>query len=278
MLVMNVRAIAEKRVKLGFTGPHVRAFFLNLVRSVDEKLAEQLHNPPPPAPYAVKPVSKIVFKARKVRRLYGGELQIDVNDKVSFGFALLTSELVEKYSLDILNALFENEMVNIAGGEFLISEITVEKIDEVQKGDFERLLVKFQTPTFFRKKDSDYRDIFPTPRNVMTSVARIWKLLSGEDIDLDAIRELSEKKIGVIMYNLKSSRTIELGKGRKVVGFIGKCVYEAKDAEAVEVMNQFLKIGEITNIGGSRALGFGVIECIPVTKELSEKIISREQT
>jgi len=127
-----------------------------------------------------------------------------------------------------------------------------------------RYLVDFKTPTFFRRKESDYRYLFPDPKVLFTSIARIWGRLSGEKINIENLRELAERKIGVLMHNIRTSRTIHLGKGRRVVGFTGRCVYEVNDEELANLVGKLLKIAEITNVGGSRTLGFGVIEWRPL--------------
>ncbi|MHA1616430.1 MAG: CRISPR-associated endoribonuclease Cas6 [Candidatus Njordarchaeales archaeon] len=219
----------------------------------------------------------MIIKGR-VRHVYGDRIELNQGDEVSFGFALLGREMVNDLGIELLNKIFEDSRIKIGNATLVLKEVNINRVERIQIQESERILIHFLTPTFFRKKGSAYRDLFPAPRNVLTSVARIWKLLMEEEIDLEEIREIAENEIGVLMYKLRTSRTINLGKNRKAIGFIGKCVYETRDPKARNLMNRFLAIGEVTNVGGSRSLGFGVIKCTPITKEKLEKIMSQEQT
>lgn len=82
-------------------------------------------------------------------------------------------------------------------------------------------------------------------------------------LDIDAIREEVSTNVGVLSYNLHTTKTIDIGRGRKIVGFVGKCIYECANEITARLVYVLLKIGEIMNVGGSRTLGFGVIKCKP---------------
>jgi len=245
---------------IGFTGIYVRGLFLSVISEIDKELAEKLHLPKGFAPYAIKPLSIFSHKGEK-GVMYPIEARLVEGTKVSFGFSLLSKELND-ISHKIIDKLMDSERIKISDLEISINEISIKELKWSEKSP-SVFLVNFKTPTFFRKMGSPYRKLLPEPRALFMSLARIYNQLHGNELDLETLYEQFDKEIGVKKYRLETIRPIDIGRGRLIIGFVGTCVYETQSKELGKLMGNLLQMGEITNVGGSRTLGFGVIEWIP---------------
>ena len=255
--------------EIGFTGPYVRAFFLQVVSEIDEKLAGKLHSPEGFAPYAIKPLSVFrgLEKRKKVVYPIGGRLRRGT--MVSFGFSLLSKELNDIW-FKVVERLMNLERIKIGNLEIAVVETSI-KTFELDENFSLGYLVSFRTPTFFRKMGSSYRNLLPEPRALFMSLARIYNQLNENGLDLERLYEQFDKEVGVKKYRLKTVKPIDIGKGRKAVGFIGSCLYETRNEELSRLMGELLRIGEITNVGGSRTLGFGVIKVKTIERNKAKK-------
>jgi len=260
----SVKAKTENDVIIGFTGPQVRACFLRAISSIDSKLAEELHSPNTPAPYSVIPIAKIEYQNGKRILKFSDNLKLKKNESVMFSITLLSRSIYERLNISkLLGALGTRIQIgntNLAVSSFYIDRLEV-RVDTIP--NVKRFQVYFETPTFFRRKSSNYRALFPDPPVIFPSIARIFGKLLEVKLDIDAIKEEVSKNVGVLSYNLHTTKTIDIGRGRKIVGFVGKCIYECANEITARLVYVLLKIGEIMNVGGSRTLGFGVIKCKP---------------
>ena len=176
------------------------------------------------------------------------------------------SKEVENYWYQIMEKILYNGIVRVGKIDVVVNSVKVNKF-ELKMVKSNRFLVKFKTPTFFRKIGSPYRYLFPDPVVLLASIARIWNSLSNDKIDLESLLNKASSGIGVVMHNVRTSKAIEIGEGRRVIGFIGRCVYEVADKDLSKLLSRLLSIAEFTNVGGSRSLGFGAIEWIPIKQQ-----------
>jgi len=264
LLELRVYGQITKKTTIGFTGPQVRGFFLNLIKDINEELASKLHNPGKPAPYSIKPISEVRYVKKSDREIYNyilKEENIEEGKIVSFSISLLSKE-VQNYWYQILEKILYNGIVRVGKLDILVKSVKVNRL-ELKILDTKRFIVKFNTPTFFRRKGNPYKYLFPDPVILFTNIARIWNSVSDDEINIESLTEIMSSNVGVLMHRIKTSKSMDIGEGRRVIGFIGRCIYESADKNASKIISRLLSIAEYTNVGGSRSLGFGAIEWIP---------------
>ncbi len=260
MKFIQVYGSVLKGGKIGFTGSFIRAFFLKVISSIDEDLAEDLHSPKGFSPYAVDPLA--ILSGSKY--IYHLNSFLKNGDGIRFGFSLLGDKL-ESLWFKIVENLMDINSVNIGDLEISINETAVKNFD-LDLNPTLSYIVSFKTPTFFRKMGNPYRNLLPEPRALFMSLARIYNELHEDKLNLEELYEKLEKEIGITHHKLSTIKPIEIGKGRRAIGFIGKCIYETKSKDLGVLMGKLLKLGEFTNVGGSRTLGFGVIRVKAIRK------------
>lgn len=268
MLELRVRGQITKKAKIGFTGPQVRGFFMNLIKDINEELANRLHNPGKPTPYSIKPISDVIYLKKSHKETYKyilKEEDMQEGKTVTFSISLLSKE-IQNYWYQILEKILYNGVIRVGKLDILVKSVHVNKL-ELKILETKRFMVKFNTPTFFRKKGNPYRYLFPEPSVLFTNIARIWNSISDDEINIESLTEIVNSNVGVLMHNIKTSKSIDIGEGRRVIGFIGKCIYETTDKETSKLISRLLSIAKYTNVGGSRSMGFGVIEWTPRSEQ-----------
>lgn len=146
-------------------------------------------------------------------------------------------------------------------------EINIE--DFVQEQPCKNFRIRFLTPTCFRRASTPYYYLYPNSRMVVSSASSIWNALSskrGPETRIMSIwANLSVVETG---YELCTTKPIEIGDGRTLVGFMGWVNYKVVDhpewhSESHEDMatwlNTYLRFAELVGVGHMRNAGFGRI-------------------
>jgi len=260
MFQIIIYANARNEVKYRFSGPLVRAFFLSIIRDHNENIAQSLHNPTGIASYSIRPLSKI---SKEHEKTYHNDLDLFIQqgDRVRFSISFLSRELARGLGLPLVDLLFKKREIKIGNGIFEISSAKLKRLEfEKLNTNKYRFFVRFRTPTFFRRMGNPYHSLLPSPRDFFLSIAKIWNSFSEKKFSLEDLENMINTKIGITSVNIRSSKVINLSNNRSLKGFTGTCVYETNEKEMGLIVSKLLSIARFTNVGGSRTLGFGVID------------------
>ncbi|MHA1251355.1 MAG: CRISPR system precrRNA processing endoribonuclease RAMP protein Cas6 [Candidatus Helarchaeota archaeon] len=224
-----------------------RGVFMKMLADIDNTLIEYLHRPNEIRPYSIK------------LKYYRNEIQFTVN----IFHENLSNELL-KFILSK-----KNQELNVGGSNYLIKNVNVELIDFSSflksSNSIVKFKLKFLTPTYFQKKNSSITVRFPYPVSLFTNLTHLWNELTPNDchIDFKDFYDWIDKNLFLTSYNLRT-RTIDIGKESRPVGFVGWATFINTDPENgfSNWLDTLCKFGEYTNLGGNRTSGCGSIEYI----------------
>lgn len=251
---LGLEMYGEKEVSLPrFTGYISRGLLLTLIRRMDPKEAQELHEPQRQKPYSVTPLR---FKS-KARTAEGYVLDPAYPCRVKFRFLedgpvrTLIDYFAGKESVAIFDTTFKVASMQLKSA-------TYQDLESAEPVRSFRLV--FRSPTYLSSMGSKYDFLFPDPVLVFSSLMRLWDEYStsrkfGKD-GLQAYKEWLERHIGVSEYSLG---TVLANIGRKkAVGFEGWATYETDTQdEWNRVTVTLARFAEYSNIGGNRTGGFG---------------------
>ena len=120
----------------------------------------------------------------------------------------------------------------------------------------------FITPTYFKSRERSGLILLPLSECVISSAARIWNTFISRDYDTKKLGELARKNIIITAHEIRTIKPIRISKGRVMIGFVGRVTYEILDKNLAETFIKLVKLAEITNVGGGRTAGFGVIKIL----------------
>lgn len=127
--------------------------------------------------------------------------------------------------------------------------------------------IEFLEPTYFNTLRSDNVIRLPIPELIFSNLVSLWnEFYEGtEKIDEQSFLEWVNKSIYLSSLNIKT-KAKEMGEPVPAVGYVGWVNFEINKnkleyAKYVDLLCQF---GELTNLGGNRTAGFGVIKYTPI--------------
>ena len=241
--------------KLVYTGRFIRATFLKIVSSIDESFSEKLHEPNKywgTAPYSITPIYGENLDEEKFIPL---NTRVE-KDKIYCFEIRIVQSVFESILVDLIEKLYES--LKLGNISFEVAKILLKK-SIVKDENANRFEVFFRTPTYFRILGSDFHYLFPTPEKLVFSVAKILNIFSIESFDKDFLENEVIPNISIKAYNLRTVKPVPLDRSRRLIGFVGRVVYEASDKKAAEVFGKILNYAKYTNVGGNRTGGFGVV-------------------
>jgi len=226
-----------------------RGVFMNLLSKIDSSLVDSLHVPNKIRPYSIK-------------LLYS-------ENGIEFILNIFNQDLSEQILLHILE--MKEQELNIGGTDFIIKNIKLEtkKISNFIKNSYRiiKFEIQFKTPTYFQKKGSEMTIRFPSPLSIFTNLAHLWNQFATGDSHLDFtdFYDWVDKNIYLTSYKLKT-QTIDIGKKSRPVGFIGWAKFVNLDPNNgfSNWIDALCRFGALTNLGGNRTAGCGMIEYSPI--------------
>jgi CRISPR-associated endoribonuclease Cas6 len=264
----TVQLITHSHLKVPrFTGHIIRAIFLKMIKSVDPKLAEELHKGDDPKPYSVTP---LWFKSMATEE---DHLIVDSSHPCIFGIRVLD----DRYISPIISYVTTKNTIEIQGVELPIDSIkvrarTFEELLE-EASPIENFIIRFQTPTYLSRWGVEFHEGFPQPVAVFSNLLKLWNTFAPIKFDRKTLRDWVDKSIAVSGFALRRPiKPIDIGRGRAVSGFRGWCAYrffphrefsEAMNHNHLKLLYALCRFGEFSNVGGNRTGGFGVIKFIP---------------
>ena len=240
-----------------FSGYVSRGLLLHILRRIDPKLADEMHEANVPKPYSVTPL-----KFKSAGKTENGYL-VDVGFPIKVWFRFLREDLASKF----LRYFYESREVLIYDVTFKVSSLTVKNESYEDLWDSIRKPAKafrliFKTPTYLTILGSNYHYLFPDHLKVFPSLMRLWNMFSDfrrfSKEETLKYREWLLENMGVSQHKLKTCLAL-MGR-KKANGFIGWATYELNDLESEwnKISQVLAKFAEYSNIGGNRTGGFGV--------------------
>jgi CRISPR-associated endoribonuclease Cas6 len=244
-----------------FAGAECRGAFLGMVRRLDSGLSELLHS---------GRGGRSVFSLKPLRFLSGYSV---VESGPSVGGVVF--ERGARCSLEV--AVFDEEAsrrlvsifatsplgLEVNGVEFGLVGLSIRIIDPssvISGGDaVEALDVRFLTPTYFNplRGDQGYKVLYPDPEHLFASLVAVAHDLTGQGFPRPS--ELADK-VYISGLEIRTPR-MEASKPAPN-GFTGWVRLRFKKNASTsdkKLIAGLLKLGEITNVGGNRTAGYGVI-------------------
>ncbi|ABL78707.1 CRISPR system precrRNA processing endoribonuclease RAMP protein Cas6 [Thermofilum pendens] len=241
-----------------FSGAECRGALLSAVGAVDGGVAGLMHG---------KPGSPSVFALRPLRFASGFRV---VGEGVSAGVlfergALARMEVAfldEGVARRAVAAIASTRSFSVKGQEFALEGLALRVYDParvLEAGPFEALDVRFHTPTYFNplSGDKEYKVLYPDPVHMLAGLVATAHRLTGAS--LPKPEELAST-VYVAGLDVKTP-PMEPSKPAPN-GFVGWVKLKARKnapSDKLSLVHGLLKLGELTNIGGNRSAGYGVI-------------------
>jgi len=246
MYSLHLTLISSSRCSIGFSGKNINAWLLSALSDYNKSLAEKIHSGKywPMSPYSVKPL----FYRNKIAK------KIIPKREYTVKISILDDSLKEPFILSLAEKL--GEKVKLGKCEFILSNIHGSLWNPKRVRAYS-LSVRFRSPTFFKVIGRDKNILFPISRGLLGTPMRLWNYFIENRFTKDDLDRLSNL-LFLLEYDVRTVKPIRLSRNRKVIGFIGEAKFEVL-GEA-ETISELLSLGEFSNVGGSRTLGFGCIE------------------
>jgi len=297
-----LRFIVEEPVVFqSFSGFAACGVFFNLVRSVDESFAENLHSSKRLAPWAASPIfiefpppSKIVYRL------------LHAPSVANVTFAIMDGKLADVFKEAILKPELHIDLINVKAKVIGVSVNTVKFSDIASIVDPlpQKFAIKFLTPTVFRRSVYDccpscpyYTEYIhaakegkllgkpckyavkcggitiplPIPSLMFKNLARLWLTFSGVSLDIWGATRWAESAIVIAGFPKPGIRTVRVYEhpttNKWIAGFIGTVKFAIKEdvykEKHAKTAAALLKMAEITNVGVRRTAGLGMIKYMP---------------
>ncbi len=257
-----------------FVGHECRAGLIDLISKFDPDLGSVFHEGLDVGGrrkviFSLKPLRfvsdfEVVFPEKSFRRfLVDGNVVFRPGARASMSVAVFRDDLASRFVARLLSGVSELR-INVKGYEFEVDRLGFEVMNprEVVRGElFEEVDVEFITPTYFNplRGDARYKILYPDLTLMFASLISISHQLT--DISYPRPEELAELTY-ISGLEIKTPYIKEMGH-EAPTGFVGWVKLRIKKEVNDEVRRMIaglLKLGEITNIGGNRSGGYGVIK------------------
>ncbi len=170
--------------------------------------------------------------------------------------------------------LYKKPTIKIGEVSFRVSGYSVTQKDVrefIQEKPCKNFRIRFKTPTCFRRATTPYCSLYPRMGQIVASAMRSWNQVAPDDLKIRDYRILtvwSDLSVVETGYNLCTTKPVEIGEGRGIVGFVGWVNYKVVDhpewhagshEEMTTWMNTLLTFASYIGVGYLRRAGFGVI-------------------
>jgi CRISPR-associated endoribonuclease Cas6 len=257
---VGLELYAEKDVVLPFYTGHIsRGLLLHILRQVDPRVSQEMHELNVAKPYSVTPLQ---FKS-KIRGEKGYLFDSAFPCRVKFRF------LRDEFSKYLIDYFGQKNTVTIIDTQFHIASMAIRSKDylelenEAKAGDSFRLC--FRTPTYLSSLGTSFHCLWPEPTKIFLNLIRLWNLYTtGKRFGKDEYVEYRDwlgENVGVAEHQLKT-RLFIMGR-KKAAGFVGWTTYVMKEKNRWNKATCMLaKFAEYSNIGGNKTAGYGVTKCL----------------
>lgn len=295
----TLKLVVEEPVRFqSFSGFASCGIFYNLIRSVDEGLAEKLHSSKRLAPWASSPLI-LEHPPRIVYR------RLPAPSVARVSFTIMEDKLCEAFKQAILRPELHVELINVKAKVVGVSVNTYKFSDlaSSSKPLPKRFAVRFLTPTAFRRSVYDccpscpyYLEYLravkegrrmdgpckhavkcmrvvvplPIPSLMFKNLARLWSTFSGVGLDVWSAARWAEDALMIAGFPKPGIRTVRIYEhpttNKWIVGFMGTVRFavreEVYDERKAKIAAALLRMAEMTNVGLRRTAGLGMIRAL----------------
>ncbi|MHA1221894.1 MAG: CRISPR system precrRNA processing endoribonuclease RAMP protein Cas6 [Candidatus Heimdallarchaeaceae archaeon] len=247
--------VPENFIIPSFNGAIVRGCFLNIVQLADPLISETLHFGTDIRPYSTEPIQVTKGKRTRTRRR---ELIINKDDEIAIKIKFLSNKLLDLFVSKFVEA--DIKFVEILEKQFPILSMDYKRIFFKQRALSNRLKINFLTPTYFSMKTKSDSMFFPDPNYLFMNIINLWNTFNCSTLVPEVqFFEWIKKNVIINDYSTYTTR-VSIQKGTPIKGFKGWVVYRFKNMEKfLPWIDLLLQFSQISNVGGSRTAGFGVI-------------------
>mgnify|MGYP001772736351 CR=1 FL=1 len=254
-----------------FSGYVTRGIFFDLIKSVDEALAEKLHSNKGISPYSLTPVE--IFSNGGMRFVYR---RCEAPVRGRFRITAMRDDL----SSVLKEAIISRDSINFVDRKAIITEISVREFNFhgflENARPVRKFSVLFRTPCYFRllptkegRRKGQYRAYpLPDPALLLRSALRLWTNFSDAKFNYEKFLEwVNEGGVSISGFP-KGIRTVRVYEhpttNKWNIGFVGEVRYsipdDSYDPKFSSIVDALMSFSEISNVGGNRTAGFGVVE------------------
>ncbi len=264
-----------------------RGIIMNWLKEIKPALVHELHEFEEVRPYSINCIIQ-----NKV-------------PKIDFVLVSYDDALSDALLKDLLSS--EKAKLKIGQKDYFISKISFERFSpnsfiEPSK-PVNNFNVNFVKPTYFSSKIGNFPVRFPIPAVLFNNLANIWNsiFINQAEVDQDHLVDWINAHVYVSGYNMRSVKA-NIGKPSPVAGGLGNASYKVKKINEkyyeffVKEMHQernldfvnenylnncrwleiLCRMGELTNVGGNRTAGLGVMRYYPKTYVLNEDLLQNK--
>jgi len=262
-----------------FTGVISLSSLLALFSRVDWSLAKVLHESKVIKPYSCTPIYPEGGSPSLSSR--GSITHLKRGYRYHIRFTLITNN-VAKMFLRAITKVSESSNgswdLSFMDVRCPIMEISVQVLtykDITPSVEDEYVKVRFLTPTRFSVRSTVRRPkpkfrLFPVPENLFHSLVHHWNTFAPDNckINEEVLYEYVLNYVTEVDYRI-ARESVEIGKGRKAIGFTGYCAYHFQlcDDPMFKACMKLLSYGELVNVGNAKSMGLGVIKVEPFVRK-----------
>ena len=257
------------------------AWFLDRVRRVDARLADQLHEPDRERPFTV---SNLWGPGMPRTGMWNGRTQWEIRPQEDVyvrltSFSPLLTELLEERVL----ADLEDEVV-WGGARLAITRVVTRSEEVVEplrpwvgRTTYEALLsgaafaqapasrvtLRFVSPTVFHSRGHFMP--LPLPRLVFESLTRRWNAFAPMRVHEDVVR-YADEAMAISAYRLHTEH-VRFGEGGEhgaMSGFVGRCTYvmRVKDRYWMALVHALAHFALYAGVGKRTSMGLGQVRAL----------------
>ncbi len=222
-----------------------RALFINWLKEIDPKMVHELHTHNKIRPYSIK----VLYKPTKL--IY----HLNVFD----------SNLSNIIINDLINK--KEKVFTINDQKFLLKKVLFEEYSLknllIKTKSVKNFKIEFLEPTYFNTSRSNNVIRLPIPELLFNNLLNLWnEFYDGiERFQKEDFIDWINKNIFISSLKIKS-KAKEMGENVPAVGIIGWVNFEISknNSNYAKYIECLCKLGELSNIGGNRTAGLGVIK------------------
>lgn len=254
-------------------GELAHAAFLDILRQVDERLAQRVHDMGGRKPFTISPLRGYRRKGKGslgVRAGQEGWLRITLLDAALFGtFIGYFLQGTRRATVRLGRIPFQvTEILSTPESHFLAGHGSVEALAEAWRArtlenEQRTIALSFASPTSFsiRNPETPFRTIhvLPDPPLIFGELARYWDRLSGDETRTWT-REYAREAVVVARHNIRTR--MYRYRRSKQVGFTGNVQFQILDKEneeAIGHLNRLADLAFFTGLGSKTTMGMGQV-------------------